>query len=54
MAANKPRRRTVSAFERLRRRIYAEYRRKGYSPARARYVARSTAGEVATRKHRKR
>ncbi len=39
-----------AAFERLRGRVSAEYRGKGFSPARADYIARSVAGQQAHRK----
>lgn len=40
------------AYEKLARHIAREYRAKGFSAARAKYIGRATAGEVATRKHR--
>lgn len=41
------------AFSRLARRVAAEYRRKGVSARRARYIGDATAGEVARRKRRR-
>lgn len=39
------------AFDRLEHQIYREYRSKGYAPSEARYIAQSTAGEIARAKH---
>jgi len=41
------------AFERLERAVEREYRRKGFSPERARYIGRATAGKVARQKEAK-
>ncbi|NMP24052.1 hypothetical protein [Sulfobacillus harzensis] len=41
-------------FVRLERQVEHEYRKKGYSLKRARRIGRAVAGEVATRKHRRR
>jgi hypothetical protein len=38
----------------LERRVASEYRRKGYSDARARAIGKAVAGNVATRKRRAR
>lgn len=48
------RRKRKLGFERLADDIYRQYRRKGYPPARARYIADATAGKVARRKRRRR
>lgn len=42
------------AFNRLKNRVSAEYRKKGYSAKRAAYIGRATAGKVAREKRRKR
>lgn len=42
-----------TAFQRLADHISREYLAKGYSPARARYIGRAKAGEVATAKHKR-
>ena len=41
-------------FRSLERRIYADYIKKGYTKARAKYIARATAGKVFWRKFGKR
>lgn len=38
------------AFRKLERRVEREYERKGYSPARAEYIGRAVAGQIALRK----
>ncbi len=40
-------------FKGLETKVEREYRRKGYSPSRARAIGRATAGKVATRKRRR-
>lgn len=43
-----------SKFNRLKNRVAAEYRRKGFSAKRAAYIGRATAGKVAREKRAKR
>jgi DNA-binding transcriptional regulator YdaS (Cro superfamily) len=40
-------------FNKLKRSVSAEYRRKGYSAKRADYIGRATAGKVARQKKRR-
>lgn len=42
-----------ASFEKLARKVEAEYRKKGYSLKRAREIGQATAGKVANEKHAK-